>query len=355
MTNPTISVIMPARNCEVYVAEAVQSILDQTFGDFELLVTDDASTDRTYDVLRGFSDARILLSRHEAPAGSAQTRIELFARARGNYIALMDADDISLPERLEKQLNYLRSTGYDGVGCEMSLLCPDGTLRPGPHSPYPYEPAKVKQALLRTFPMLHPSLVFHTSLARDLGGYRARVGLGYDLDFLLRMSEQAVISNMPDCLYIYREQPGSLSVTRQRDQQNSTVLARLLAVERRLHGSDSLHLYSDADLDAFMHGAIIPPPGHSPEEQRRILVLFVKEVLRRQHGAGARASEAVRTLRWLYGTDLELVLLAASLRFSACYTGRARKRLRGLANRARGWLGGALGTAKTRTREPSND
>ena len=132
MTDPAISVIMPARNCAAYVAEAVQSILAQTFSDFELLVTDDASTDETYDVLRGFGDARISLWRHETPAGSAETRNELFARARGEYIALMDADDISLPERLEKQLHYLDTTGYGAAGCAISYLFASRTAHSAP-------------------------------------------------------------------------------------------------------------------------------------------------------------------------------------------------------------------------------
>ena len=196
--------------------------------------------------------------------------------------------------------------------------------------------------------MCHPAIVFRTSLARDLGGYRARVGLGYDMDLLFRMSERAAISNVPDCLYKYRQQPGSLTATRRSEQTNSAVLARLLAVERRLHGSDSLHLYSDADLDAILHGAIIPPPGHSPGEQRRILVLLVKQVLRRHPWLGAHASEALRTLRRLYGADAEVALLAVSLRVSPCYTVPAGARLRYWATRAQRRLGSVLGGATGR-------
>ena len=330
-SSPQVSVIMPARNCEAYVAEAVQSILNQTFSDSELLIADDASTDGTLDILQGFTDPRITLIGHEAPAGSAATRNELFARARGEYIALMDADDISLPERLEKQLHYLDATGHDAVGCANSFLSPDGTLRPAAR--FPAAPAEVRQLLLTGAAICHPSLVARASLAGALGGYRARVGLAYDLDLLIRLSEQGSIGNVAHCLYIYRQQPGSLSATRLQEQTNSATLARMLAVERRLYGTDSLHLFSDDNLDAIMNGAFILPPGHTAEEQRRILLTLIKQVLRRHPWCGPQARQALRALRTTGSTGPGVLLLAASLAVSPCTLVPARARTRYWAGR----------------------
>src|SRR5689334_22165094 len=106
---PPVSVYMPAFNVERYVADAVRSVLSQTFGDFELIVVDDGSTDRTLDILRDLArtDPRVkLLSRPNT--GVSRASNEAIALARGEFLARMDSDDFSMPDRLEKQIAWLR-------------------------------------------------------------------------------------------------------------------------------------------------------------------------------------------------------------------------------------------------------
>src|SRR3990172_5385939 len=105
-----VSVLMPFYNAERYVGEAIESILCQTFKEFELVAIDDGSTDRSLEVVRGYAcrDTRIRCF-SSAHKGIAATRNETLSRANGKYIAVMDADDISLPERLAKQVAYLES------------------------------------------------------------------------------------------------------------------------------------------------------------------------------------------------------------------------------------------------------
>ena len=102
-----VSVVMPAYNVEKYVEEAVHSILAQTFCDFEFIIVDDGSTDRTHDILRSFSDPRIRLIFNEKNEGNYPARNRGCRLARGKYIAVMDADDVAMPERLEKQVKYM--------------------------------------------------------------------------------------------------------------------------------------------------------------------------------------------------------------------------------------------------------
>ena len=105
-TNPIVSVVMPAYNVELYVEEAVRSILNQTFRDFEFIIVDDGSTDRTPEILRTFTDPRIRLLFNEKNEGNYPARNRGCRLARGKYIAVMDADDVALPERLEKQVRF---------------------------------------------------------------------------------------------------------------------------------------------------------------------------------------------------------------------------------------------------------
>ncbi len=104
---PTVSVIMSAFNAEAYLREAVDSILAQTFGDFELIVVDDASTDRTLEIVAEYSDPRIRVIRNPSNLGVGGARNRGLRLARGKYIAMHDADDTSVPDRLAQQVTYL--------------------------------------------------------------------------------------------------------------------------------------------------------------------------------------------------------------------------------------------------------
>src|SRR6056297_814950 len=108
VSDPRISVILPVYNAEPYLADAIESVLGQTYTNFELLIHDDGSTDGSIDILRDFAqqDSRIIMS-SGVNQGVFATRNELQNKARGEFLAVMDADDICLPDRFEKQIPYL--------------------------------------------------------------------------------------------------------------------------------------------------------------------------------------------------------------------------------------------------------
>ena len=108
-----VSIIMPAYNCERFIAEAIRSVLAQTYTDWELIIVDDCSTDNTAQIVASFDDRRIVYQRNEKNMGAALTRNKALQIAKGHYIAFLDADDLWAPEKLEHQIAFMEKNGYD--------------------------------------------------------------------------------------------------------------------------------------------------------------------------------------------------------------------------------------------------
>lgn len=140
---PLISVLLPVYNAENFIAESIQSILDQTEPDFELLVIDDCSTDNTLKVVERFDDPRIFLHVKKKNTGYTESLNWGIDQARGKYIARMDADDISLPQRFEKQLLFLEQNQPVEI-CGTDATVQGSKLKFN----YPEEPEKVWANLL---------------------------------------------------------------------------------------------------------------------------------------------------------------------------------------------------------------
>ena len=107
-----VSVIMPTYNCERFIRESIDSVLAQTYINWELLIVDDCSTDETESVVRSFSDPRIRYMRNEQNMGAALTRNRALKEAKGRYIAFLDSDDLWLPEKLERQIDFMQAHHY---------------------------------------------------------------------------------------------------------------------------------------------------------------------------------------------------------------------------------------------------
>ena len=205
MTAPMLSVIMPVYNAERYLAEAVESVLHQTFPDFEFIIVDDGSTDASLARLRHYAeqDARIRLS-SRPNAGWVQRLIEAVPLAAGKYIARMDADDVSLPQRFERQVRFLEENPeYVVVGSKVLLIDSDG-------APLKYMGEKLRHeeidgAHLRGEggAIIHPAAMIRTEAMRAIGGYRLL--RDEDLDLFLRLAEYGKVANLPDVLLHYRQ------------------------------------------------------------------------------------------------------------------------------------------------------
>ena len=127
--NPSVSIIMPSYNAEQYIAESIQSVMAQTYPSWELVITDDRSSDNTANIARSFSqqDPRIDFVVAEKHSGIAGTRNQCIARAKGRYIAFLDNDDLWVPEKLEKQVRFMQGHDCGFSYSEYELIKEDGT------------------------------------------------------------------------------------------------------------------------------------------------------------------------------------------------------------------------------------
>jgi len=231
---PTISVLMPVYNAERYVAEAVESILNQTLGDFEFLIIDDGSTDRSLRILQRYAaaDARIrLISRTNE--GLVATLNELLALAQGELIARMDADDVALPHRFAQQVDFLRR--------EPTVVCVGGAQdkideagRMLIHHEDPLHDAEIQRmALCGRVPINHPSAMMRREAVLQVGGYDATLYPAEDLDLWLRLGEIGKLANLPETVLKYRQHANSVSEKRQTEQLQHWRLACERAWQRR--------------------------------------------------------------------------------------------------------------------------
>lgn len=185
---PKISVIMPVYNSEKTVGASIDSILNQTFQDFEIIICDDASTDESYEVIKQYEEKHpktIKILKNVDNLKSSATSNKCIDVAKGDYIARMDADDISLPNRLEKQMRFLEERPeYDFVGCSIQVF--DDNAVWGMRS-FPEYPAK--KELLWNLPFCHATTMFRADALRKVGCYRVEkiTRRCEDMDLFLRM------------------------------------------------------------------------------------------------------------------------------------------------------------------------
>ena len=159
--NPMVSVIIPCYNAERFVRESIVSIINQSYKNLEILVCDDCSTDSTLSIIEGLAniDKRIVVIKHEENKKIVRTLNELVGKCKGKYIARMDADDISLPNRLERQVDFLENhSEISGCGCISRYINESGTVIGVSTPPISYKEAAF--AAKYYSPLTHPTVVF---------------------------------------------------------------------------------------------------------------------------------------------------------------------------------------------------
>lgn len=216
--DPKVTVLMSIYNGERYLNEAVDSILTQTFTDFEFLIIDDASTDRTPEILRGYDDPRIRIVTNEENLGLTKSLNKGLTLARGEYIARMDADDISLPERFEQQIYFLEKNSDIGVlGAAVQYI--DECGKPLQILKWPQKDTLIKWELCFMNPIAHPSAIIRRRLLTESGGYNEKITFAQDYDLWVRLSPETHFANHRDVLLYLRKTRDNISFTKYHEQK----------------------------------------------------------------------------------------------------------------------------------------
>lgn len=213
MRPPRVTVLTSVHNDERFVAEAIRSILDQTFADFEFLVINDASTDRTRDIVASFGDPRIRIVDNEQNLGLTRSLNRGLRLARGELVARFDGNDRSRRERLARQVAFLDAhLEVAVVGSQMRWI--DTTGRPMQHTELarPMTADGIDFFSMFDSPIAHPASMFRTAVVRDeLHGYDEAWRVGQDADLWFRVGARHRLANLPDVLLDYRIDPDSIS------------------------------------------------------------------------------------------------------------------------------------------------
>ena len=214
---PLISVLMPVYNGERFLAAAIDSILAQTFSDYEFIIVDDGSTDGSAAIISDYArrDRRIRPLRHETNLGQSSALNSGIAAARGEFVAGMDADDISLPERLRKQLDYLSSHPHIGAAGVFAREI-DADSKPIREVAYPQAHASIIIGML--FGRASLGGAYAVLRREDLlavGGYNTKA-LVNDWELWTRLANRTRFANLPETLYLYRKHEASITISQRR-------------------------------------------------------------------------------------------------------------------------------------------
>lgn len=222
---PTVTVLLPAYNAAGWLCAAVQSVLTQSFRDFELVVIDDGSKDATPDVLATYSDPRIRIVRHETNRGLVAALNHGIDVAEGRYIARMDADDVAHPRRLERQVQFLEKC--HNVGICGTWFRAVGRGRPSASRP-PTHHDEISALLFFRSAFGHPTVMFRRALL-DQGGlrYDTRARHAEDFDLWVRARERTRFANLPKYLLDYRTHASQTSAEHLQPQLEAAARIRL--------------------------------------------------------------------------------------------------------------------------------
>jgi len=218
---------MPVYNCEKYVAEAIESILCQTFKDFEFLIINDGSSDKSEDIILSYKDSRIRYIKNEKNLKLISTLNKGLLLAQGEYIARMDSDDISLPNRLQEQLNYMESNSdvvAVGTYAEFFGACKSRIKSVRTESD------DISAELLFSCPIIHPSaMIRRETLASHNIEYRMDYPHAEDYKFWAELNTLGKLANIPKVLLKYRISENQISnVFSETQHQKSRLIRREL-------------------------------------------------------------------------------------------------------------------------------
>jgi hypothetical protein len=206
-------VLLVMHNDEAFVGAAIDSVLAQTFSDFELLIVDDASTDRSREVAASYRDPRVRLLANPTNRGAGASRNAGLAAIASEYVAELDGNDVAVPQRLARQLAYLETHPEVAVVGGQARLIDVAGRRIGTFT-RPTTDLGIRWCGIFQSPVIHSAVMYRRAIVwGELGGYEEQFRFGEDFDLWCRLARTHVIRNLPQTLVAYRSDPGSLTGT----------------------------------------------------------------------------------------------------------------------------------------------
>lgn len=242
---PKVSVLMPAYNAEKYIGKSIDSILNQTYGDFEFIIINDGSKDSTKEIILSYSDNRIVYLENKINSGIVVTLNKGLEYATGEYIARMDADDIAVAERLEKQIEFMeknKNVCVLGTG-----ICIFGEDVQEEARVFTTNPEQLKAELIFNSCIAHPTVMMRSNILKNNGlSYDLEYAGAEDYNLWWKIAKVSQIATIPDLLLKYRIH--SSQITKKKDEKYYKMMKKLM--EERF--SDIGFKSSDIEKKVFM-------------------------------------------------------------------------------------------------------
>jgi len=249
MRSPLVSVVMVVCNVERFLGEAIESILAQTYREFEFVIVDFGSSDKSKEIISSFAAKDSRVNFHEIPrCGLAEARNYACSLAQGQYIAIMDADDISVPERIAWEVDFLERHPQVGVvggavdwvdATGKSLQSTWAALHP------PVGNSEIVSALQSENQFWQPSVLMRREAFTAVGGYRQAFAPAEDYDLWLRISEKFEMANLDRVVLKYRIHPNQVSVRKHKQQNIGSLAALRSAASRRTGSPDPMQFVTE--------------------------------------------------------------------------------------------------------------
>jgi glycosyltransferase involved in cell wall biosynthesis len=199
---PLVSIVIPVHNGEEYIKEAIDSCLNQTYGNIEIIVVDDKSTDDTLKILKEYRDKITVISVEKQNGLGNVLNIGIRA-SKGQYIARMDADDVMYPSRIEKQVEYMQEhPSCVAVSGQIDIIDSDGNITG--HREYAIEDRDIKKNMFLFQPFAHPAVMLRKSTLEDVGLYPENMWKVEDVKLFFLLSQKGEFHNIEDTVLKYR-------------------------------------------------------------------------------------------------------------------------------------------------------
>jgi glycosyltransferase involved in cell wall biosynthesis len=250
---------MAVYNGGIFLAPSLQSVLDQTYKDFEFIVVDDGSTDDTWNVVSKFADrdSRIVLLRNQSNLGVVRSLNKGLDQSKGEIIARQDADDISHPERIQKQLAFLDSHPEYGLVAAVPQVVGPMDSHMGLSGLDVTNNEGIQIKLMDYMCLCGPSIAIRRDCLQEVGCYFSEgLDASEDYDLCLRLAEVTKLASLEGLLYLYRRHPGSASSRRAQQQMFNKAIALERAIYRRFGKNPPRGKFAVAGRD-YLHAAVI--------------------------------------------------------------------------------------------------